>query len=86
MILQMVLRATPKDFGNISNLGYTLETPLETSVTQMAIQLVILRRNLIYLMTIFAVFLLMNLPTLLCHTLICLMVYLLYQISTSLLI
>ena len=42
--------------------------------------------NLIYLMTIFAVFLLMNLPTLLCHTLICLMVYLLYQISTSLLI
>ena len=60
MILQMVLRATPKDFGNISNLGYTLEAPLETSVTQMAIQLVILRRNLIYLMTIFAVFLLMK--------------------------
>ena len=80
MILQMVLRATPKDFGNISNLaiGYTLAL-LETSVTQMAIQLVILRRNLIYLMTIFAVFLLMNLPTLLCQTLICLMVYLLYQ-------
>ena len=31
-------------------------------------------------------FILMNLPTLPCHTLICLMVYLLYQILTSLLI
>ena len=33
MILLMVLRATPKDFGNISNLGYTLEAPLKMFYT-----------------------------------------------------
>ena len=33
MILQMVLRATPKDFGNISNLGYTLEAPFGDPVS-----------------------------------------------------